>query len=149
MDAKDRANRRYLVRGCVTLLLLPASGYFVDFVYHTRPRQIIGSLFRLESVPGSIRDAECESGSSTDVLTTCYFKIHPAEFPALLKGWSFRQTPAVGSSHSFAGGFKVGPDFLVADEFVVQDPPEFLNGGFVSSVTDEGRAQAQVYYYQE
>lgn len=146
MGLKLRLNRKKFLWGCSALLLLIATGYFS---YQTRPRQIFGSLLRLESVPSSVRNVECESWGITDVLTTCYFEIDPAEFPALLKGWAFRQTPAGGGSHSFAGGPRVGPDFPVTAEFIVQNPPEFPHGGHVILVADGTRARVQVNYYQE
>jgi hypothetical protein len=133
----------------LALLLLLAGADCAALFHQTRPERLIGSMLRLESAPRSVRNAECESWGLTDVLTTCYFDINPAEFPALLRGWAFRQHPSGGGSHSVASGPKVGPDFTVATEFYVQNPPEFPNGGHVILVVDGSRTKARLDYYQE
>lgn len=148
MDFGVRINRKNFVRGCALLLLL-AGGSCAILLSQFRPKQIIGSLLRLESVPVSIRNADCESWGVTDVLTNCYFEIDPAEFPALLKGWAFRETPADGDGYPFDGGPKVGPDFPVAAAFFVQNPSEFPEGGLVTLAADDARSRIKLYYYEE
>lgn len=140
--------REVLVWGGLALLLLLAGGVATLF-YQTRPRHLVGTLLRLESVPTSIRDAECESWGLTDVLTTCYFQIDPAEFPALLNGWAFQEKNARGGIYSFSTGPKLGPDFPIAARFSVQNPTEFKNGGQVILVVNATRSKVQVNYYEE
>lgn len=142
-------SRKNVIRGCIALILLLATGYCVNALYQTRPRQMVASLLRLQSVPTSVRNVECESWGITDVLTTCTFEIDPADFPALLKGWQLKRTHDGGGSYSFANGPKVGPEFPVAVAFTVINPPAFPNGGSVILVADGSRSRAQVDYYEE
>jgi hypothetical protein len=142
-------SRKNVIRGFIALILLLATGYCANFIYQTRPRQIIGSLLRLESVPASLRNAKCESWGFTDGLTICAFEIDPADFPALLRGWQFDQTPASGSSYSFVNGPRLDPEFSVAAQFSILNPPAFPHGGRVLLVADASRSRAQVDYYEE
>lgn len=153
-----RLNRHYLpvstirknvVRGSFALICLLLAGYGAKILYQTRPRQMVATLLRLESTPASFQHAECTSWGVTDALTTCAFEIDPAEFPALLKGWKFARSRTIGGSHTFSGGPKAGPEFAVAEEFVINDPPSFPNGGRVILVTDAHRSKAQVDFYEE
>ncbi|WP_126172729.1 hypothetical protein [Altericroceibacterium xinjiangense] len=142
-------SRKNVVRGFLALILILAAACCANVLYQTRPRQIIGSLLRLESVPASLRNAECESWGFTDVLTTCAFEIDPADFPALLTGWSFTRTAAEGGSYHFSTGLKVGPEFPVATQFSILNPPAFPHGGQVLLVADAAKSRAQIDYYEE
>ncbi|HEY0085681.1 MAG TPA: hypothetical protein VGB65_07195 [Allosphingosinicella sp.] len=141
--------RKNLVRGCIALPLLLSTVYCANFIYETRPRQIIRSLLRLESAPSSLRNVRCESWSITDVTTTCAFEIKPADFPLLLRGWQFVRVPAGGGSYSYAMGPKLGQEFVAASNYSINNPPEFAHGGHVWLIVDSTRSRVQVDYYEE
>lgn len=119
------------------------------FVYENRPSQIVRRLLRLEQLPASLSGADCASWITSDVMTTCTFRLDPREFPKLLVGWPFRRVPATGGSFSFSSGPQFGREFAVDVAFAVNDPPEFPNGGSVAVIADAQRAQVQLDYYVE
>lgn len=123
--------------------------FIVLVVYEGRPNHVVRSILRLEQLPASVTNADCESWSWTDVLTTCTFKLDPRDFPQLLKGWPFRRLTATGGSYSFSGGPRLGREFAVNVAFAVDDSPEFPNGGRIALVADAQRARVQLDYYVE
>lgn len=142
-------SRKSVLRSLLALTLVLAAAYCASVICQTRPRQIIASLLRLEHAPASLRNAECASWGWTDVLTTCAFEIDPSDFPALLTGWSFTQSPAHGASHQFSTGLKVGREFPVTAQFSILNPLAFSHGGRVLIVADAVRSRVQVDYYEE
>ncbi len=140
--------RGVLVGSLVSAGVLSAYGVG-SLIYETRPNRIVGHLLRLSQIPASLQNAECESWSVSDVLTTCTFDLDPKDFPTLLTGWNFKQRSATGGSYSFSGGPKLGREFQVESEFGISDPPDFANGGRVSLVADASRTRFQVDYYEE
>lgn len=144
-----KTTRQRIIRSVYAFALLAIAGYIALFIYETRPTQIVGNLLRIDRVPASLREAECESPIATDVLTTCVFQIDPADFAALGKGWRFVREPAGGGSYSYSGGPKIGLEFPVAVAFGVNNPPEMPHGGRISLVTDATRSRVQVDYYEE
>jgi len=141
--------RKNIIRAYVVVILLLGVIYGAVVFYQTRPRQIITGLLHLDRAPASLANAECASWGMTDVLTTCVFKVDPADFPALTTGWQFNPEPAHGGSYSFSGGPKIGPNFAVSAAFAVNNPPAFSHGGRVSLVTDTPRSWVQLDYYEE
>lgn len=129
-------------------MLAGLAAYAAMAFYQTRPRQMVGNLLRLDTVPPSLANAQCESWGATDVLSTCAFDIEPADFPSLLTGWRFVEGAASGGSYRFSGGPKVGREFPVTTEYSAT-PPEFTNGGRISLVTNKERSRVQLDYYEE
>ncbi|WP_192954796.1 hypothetical protein [Gallaecimonas mangrovi] len=125
-------------------------GLWVSFaIFNGRyERQMIASILNITSVPDSLSVVECESWGLTDVLTTCAVDVNPSDFPKLLSGYNYIESRTDGSSHNVGGGPKVGPEFTVAVEYMVQ-PKEFTHGGHVMVVADEKRKHAIVDIYVE
>lgn len=128
-------------------------------------RRHVAAMLNIENVPPSLSDIDCASFGFTDVLERCAFKIAPAEFDALLAGYSYVEPascktfkssaepclasgPQVQSSHNFCCGPKVGSDFLVAHTFVA-NPERFEHGGSVVVVADRSRSLVMVDLYVE
>ncbi|MCH2238729.1 MAG: hypothetical protein MK060_12665 [Blastomonas sp.] len=135
-------------KGAVAFIVIATAIFFVVFISAPRANKTIGTLLRLEDVPSSLANAECETWGMTDVLATCAFEIDPRDFASLLTGWDFSQMPASGGSYEYSGGPKVGREFPVAVEFSVS-PNEFESGGRVSVVADKARSRVQLDYYEE
>ena len=138
-----------MIRGLAALILVLPAGYCANYIYETQPRQRIGSTLRLDSVPASVRNAECESWAVTDVATTCTFDIDPVDFPRLTTGWRFTAVLASGDSYGYAMGPKLGPKFAINTLLSVKNPPEFPHGGHVWLVADARRSRVQVDYFKE
>ena len=139
---------RMVGRGIVGLTLASLAAYAAIAFYQSQPKQMVSSLLRLNHVPPSVGNAQCESWGITDALSTCTFDVEPAEFPTLLTGWSFIERKASGGSYGFSGGPRVGREFPVATEFSVT-PREFTHGGRISLVANEERSRVQLDYYEE
>lgn len=135
-------------RAAISFILAGLAAYAAIAFYQTRPRQMVGNLLRLDTVPPSLANVQCKSWGATDVLSTCVFDIEPAEFPGLLAGWRFTEGAASGGSYGFSGGPKVGRKFPVTTEYSVT-PSEFKNGGRISLVTNKERSRVQLHYYEE
>lgn len=140
---------RAVLCSSLTFAVLLGAWGIGSVIYETRPTRIVGHLLRLSRIPASLRNAECESWSVSDVLTTCTFELDPTDLPKLLTGWSFKRLSAKGRSYSFSGGPKLGREFPVDVEFAIANPREFPNGGRVSLIADASRTRFQVDYYEE
>ena len=137
-----------LKQGAIAFVAIAIAILLANLFSEPSAEQRIGSLLRLENVPSSLANAECESWGMTDVLATCSFELEPEQFSNLLTGWDFRQTPASGSSYEFSSGPKVGREFPIAVEFSAS-PSEFEHGGRISIVADVERSRVQLDYYEE
>jgi hypothetical protein len=123
---------------------------------------MVASILNIDAAPSSLRVIACDSPFTTDVLTTCWVEIAPREFPLLLKGYRFEEWPIAGTIYGFKrvtsrvepqtlltiGDSRVGPDFPVAVEYMIQ-PKEFQHGGWVRILADTARQRAVVDLYIE
>ncbi|HXK27121.1 MAG TPA: hypothetical protein VJ646_02580 [Candidatus Binatia bacterium] len=123
---------------------------------------MVTSILNIAAPPPTLRVIACESPFTTDVLTTCWVEIDPREFPLLLKGYRFNEWPITGTLYGFKrftspiepqtlptiGDSRVGPDFPVAVEYMIQ-PKEFEHGGWVRILADATRRRAVVDLYIE
>jgi hypothetical protein len=113
--------------------------------YHHPER--VAYMLNISAPPASLHVFDCESGPPTDIVITCAIEIDPREFPLLVAGYQFAQTPMDGTSYS-VGLPKLGPEFPVAVEYSVQ-PSSFEHGGFVRVFSDKERRRALVDLYIE
>jgi len=107
----------------------------------------VASMLNIPSVPASMHVSACESGPWTDVVITCAVEIDPAEFPLLLKGYTFSDAPSNESSYSLDLP-KVGPEFTVANEYRVE-PVSFKDGGAVRVFADAAGRHAIIDFFRE
>jgi hypothetical protein len=77
-------------------------------------------------LPWSVRDIQCDSPFTTDVLTTCLFKINPMDVQALLVAHNFdeRAMPWI-----LANSRIPRPTGFFAPVCYTADPQEFEHGG--------------------
>ncbi len=115
------------------------------WLFYTEDNGMVKGILKLDSLPNSVSNIECESLAITDVMTTCSFTIDPLEFNKLLTGWSFKEEDGVGSAYKYA---KLGKDFLI-DKAYVAYPKEFKHGGSVSVVVDKSRKFVMAELYIE
>jgi len=88
-----------------------------------RPKRV-ASILNIPSLPTSARVIDCKDALiPTDVVVTCSIELEPKEFPNLLRGYKFVETPTKETSHT-AVSTKVGPEFPVTTEFTAE-PKEF------------------------
>jgi len=114
-------------------------------------------------MPTSVSSIDCTSWGITDVEERCAFRIAPADFGVLLRGYDFYQPAPCGSSpvgvicdppsrpetsHAYGGGPAVGRDFAVA-YYYVAEPKRFEHGGSVTVLTDRTRSMVMVDVYVE
>ena len=85
---------------------------FAPFISGRRAPRLVERILSLEFVPASLRNAECRSGATTDVITTCVFEISQSDFPVLLQGWPFNKEIVSGTNHDFAA-YSIGEAFRV------------------------------------
>ncbi|PHS00327.1 MAG: hypothetical protein COA80_02930 [Leeuwenhoekiella sp.] len=112
------------------------------YAYDQRPARHIAGILRIASVPVSVSDAQCKSWGFPDTLETCTFSLNAADFPKLVRGAAFQERRVAGSSYTYSGGPKLGPQFEVSTLYEVT-PPEFTNGGNIRLVTNRDRTKAQ------
>lgn len=136
---------RYVLLGVVGVVIVALVALEVIDKYKNPER--VAYILNISAPPGSLHVLECESGPITDIIITCAIEIDPREFPLLLTGYPFSQSPLERSSHS-VGLPKIGPDFPVKVEYSVQ-PTTFEHGGFVRVFADEDRRRAVVDLYRE
>lgn len=122
-------------------------------------------MLNIAALPASASGVDCVSYGFTDVLERCAFKIAPAEFDALLRGYQYIEPAPCSSkspvgvpcddpktrprtSHSYAGGPAVGHDFAVA-HYYVAPPKEFEHGGSVTVLANATRSAAMIDLYIE
>jgi hypothetical protein len=100
----------------------------------------------LGGLPWSVREIQCESPFTTDVLTTCLFRIDPQDVQALLVAHNFDERPMPGilsnSRIPLPRGFS-------APVCHVANPPEFEHGGHVVICADPNLAVALLDLYIE
>ncbi|MBJ6802076.1 hypothetical protein [Geomonas propionica] len=112
-----------------------------------RPKQV-ASILNIPSLPTSVRVVDCKDEPiPTDVVVGCSIEMDPRDLPNLLRGYKFTETAVNETSHT-AILTKVGPEFPVTSEFVVE-PKEFKNGGHVKVCTDRERKRAVIDLYIE
>lgn len=112
-----------------------------------RPKRV-ASILNISSLPTSARIIDCKDAFiPTDVVVTCSIELDPKEFPNLLRGYKFIETPTKDTSHT-AISTKVGPEFPVTTEFTA-DPKEFKHGGHVKIFADQERKRAVIDLYIE
>ena len=104
-------------------------------------------MLNIPSVPESLRVSSCESGPWTDVVITCAIEVDPAEFPLLLKGYTFSKSESNESSYTL-GVPQLGPEFAVAGKYEAK-PASFKNGGMVRVFADVLNKRAVVDLYIE
>lgn len=107
---------------------------------------MVQNILKLDSLPSSVSNIECQSLGLTDVMTTCSFIIDSSEFKMLLNGWNFKQENMGDSAHNRYA--KLGKDFLIDKAYVIS-PKEFKHGGSVSLVVDRDRKHVMVELYIE
>ena len=115
------------------------------------PRPMLREVLGMRDLPASVDTIECNDRSFTDVLATCTFTVAAADFPRLLRGWSFREVPCAGrdSWHVTTGSpHPVGPRFPLAVCYRAQ-PAEFEHGGGVTVAADAGRTRVVADLYIE
>jgi len=113
---------------------------------HHNPERI-AYMLNIPAPPKTLHVFECESGPITDIVITCAIEINPLEFPLLLKGYAYTQSPIEGTSYT-AGNTKIGPEFPVSEEYIAR-PATFKDGGQVTILTDKERKRAIVDLYIE
>ena len=113
--------------------------------YHNPER--VAYMLNIPAPPKTLHVFECESGPITDLVITCAIEINPGEFPLLLKGHTYTQSPIEGTSYT-AGNTKLGPEFSVSEEYIAQ-PASFKDGGQVTILTDKEKKLAIVDLYIE
>lgn len=113
--------------------------------YHSPDR--VAYILNIPAPPKTLHVFECESGPITDIVITCAIEINPEEFPLLLKGYSYTQSPIEGTSYT-AGNTKLGPEFPVSEEYIAR-PASFKDGGQVTILTDKEKKRAIVDLYIE
>lgn len=129
------------------ILLLIAFAVFKVIDIKERPARV-ASILNIPSLPSSVRVVDCKAAFiPTDVVDTCSIEIDPKDFPNLLRGYTFKELPTTGTSHS-AVFTKVGPEFHVTTEFMAE-PKEFKYGGNVQVFTDRERKRAVIDLYIE
>ena len=105
-------------------------------------------MLNILKTPNSLKEPECESWGFTDILETCYIEISPKEFPLLLKGYTYQESPQFSNSHEVVRGQKLGPTFPVSKQYIAE-PSEFKHGGFVSIYTNTEMNKAILDLYIE
>ena len=128
-------------------------------------RSHVAKMLKIARLPASVSRIDCASYGFTDVLERCAFKIAPADFDALLRGYRYIEPAPCGSespvgvpcddpmthprtSHSYGGGPAVGRDFTVA-HYYVATPKEFEHGGNVTVFADASRSAVMIDLYIE
>jgi len=112
-----------------------------------RPKRV-ASILNIPSLPASTRIIDCKDAFiPTDVVVTCSVEVNPKDFPYLLRGYKFVETPTKETSHT-AVSTKVGPEFPVTTEFTAE-PKEFKHGGSVKIFADQERKRAVIDLYIE
>ncbi|AJY70319.1 hypothetical protein KIP69_02860 [Geobacter sulfurreducens] len=112
-----------------------------------RPKRV-ASILNIPSLPKSARVIDCNAAFiPTDVVDTCSIEIDANDFPDLLSGYNFSESPTTETSHS-AVFTKVGPEFPLAVEFTAV-PKELKHGGHVKVLADRERRRAVIDLYVE
>jgi len=112
-----------------------------------RPKQV-ASILNIPSLSTSVRVIDCKDAFiPTDVVVTCSIELNPKDFPSLLRGYKFVETPTKETSHTVVPT-KVGPEFPVTTEFTAE-PKEFKHGGHVKIFADQERKRAVIDLYIE
>ena len=100
----------------------------------------------LGGLPWSVRGIQCESPFTTDVLTTCLFKIDPQDVQALLVAHDFDERPMPGI---LANSRFPLPTGFSAPVCHVANPSEFEHGGHLVVCPDPSVAVALLDLYIE
>lgn len=111
-------------------------------------RHTVRSALNLHAgaLPTSVAQITCETPFTTDVLTSCFFRVEPSDIRSLLAGYSFTessQTSVVATSE-----VPLPSDFAPSMCFVAE-PPEFEHGGLVFLCPDARMGAAFLYLYIE
>ena len=128
-------------------------------------RSHAAKMLNITELPASVSDIDCASYGFTDVLERCAFKIAPADFDALLRGYQYIEPAPCSSatpigvpchdpktrprrSHTYGGGPAVGHDFTVGHDYVAT-PKEFKHGGDVTVLANASRSTVMIDLYIE
>ena len=112
-----------------------------------RPKRV-ASILNISSLPTSAKVIDCKDAFiPTDVVVTCSIELDPKDFPYLLRGYKFIETPTKETSHTVVLT-KVGPEFPVTTEFTAE-PKEFKHGGHVKIFADQEQKRAVIDLYIE
>jgi hypothetical protein len=128
-------------------------------------RSHAAKMLNIAELPASVSGIDCASYAFTDVLERCAFKIAPADFNALLRGYQYIESAPCSSdsgvgvpcddpkshpltSHSFGVGPAVGRDFAAA-KYYVATPKEFEHGGNVTVLANATRSEVMIDFYIE
>ena len=112
-----------------------------------RPKRV-ASMLNIPALPASARVIDCkDTFIPTDVVVTCSVELNPKDFPNLLRGYKFIETPTKETSHT-AVSTKVGPEFPVTTEFTPK-PKEFKHGGHLKVFADQERKRVVIDLYIE
>jgi hypothetical protein len=140
--------RKQIKTVLIVIVGIFAVAYFVIKAvdkYHDPKR--VAYMLNIPAPPKTLHIFECESGPITDIAITCAIKIDPREFPLLLKGYTYTQSPIEGTSYA-VGNTKVGPEFPVSEEYIAR-PATFKDGGAVTILADKEKKRAIVDLYIE
>ena len=131
-----------LVAGVIAII---GAGYDL----YQRPRKV-ADLLHLTTLPLSVDVVACDSPwVLTDVLLTCAVTLDAAQFPLLLKGYSYKTTLYSASSREVAVAVPgIGPEFRVARIYTAT-PSSFTNGGAVTIYVNAAQTVALLDLYIE
>jgi hypothetical protein len=136
-------------------LLTAALAVGVAAVWWTRPRDdprpLVEEVLGMRDLPASVDAIRCDDWGFTDVQATCVFTVAAADFPRLLRGWSFAEVPCDGRDSwqvTTGGPHPVGPRFPLAACYHAQ-PAEFEHGGSVTVAADSSRTRVVADLYIE
>jgi len=101
---------------------------------------------RAGALPLSVAQITCESPFTTDVLTTCFFRVEPRDVRALLAGYTF--TESFRTSALATSRVPLPSDFAPSVCFVAE-PPELEHGGHVILCPDTRMGAAFLDLYVE
>ena len=132
---------RIVATGLLSIIWLGIAWFF-----YTEENRMVQSILKLDSLPSSIANVECQSLAITDVVTICSFTIEATDFEMLLNGWNFKK--GVGGNTAHNRYAKLGIDFLIDEAYVIF-PKEFEHGGMVRLAVDKSRELVIVELYIE
>ena len=134
----------FAVAGVVVLVLL---GLFGMSWWHTRGQ--VANLFDLKGVPWSVRSAHCKSVFTSDILLTCAFRVDGRDFPKLLAGEKFSQTPTeYKHAHDFPMALDLGDNFVPAFHYLAI-PKGAEHGGALDVFADASKTHVLAHLYIE
>lgn len=110
-------------------------------------RENIQYNLRIEALPQSLKNEDCESHGVTDFVQTCYFEIESGDFEKVIRGWDFVKNENIGKG-LYECGIKLDISFEASDAFIAR-PKEFEHGGSVELVADKEHQKVCVELWKE